>query len=98
MRLKDINKMLNTNYLTFKSFEDKVNWYTISKYQKLSEDFIEKYQDKVDWDYISKFQKLSEDFIEKYQDKVNWYRISSYREAFNVQRCLNVQSCFDPRY
>jgi hypothetical protein len=53
-----------------------VNWYCISKEQKLSEDFIKKNQDKVEWDYISENQKLSEDFIKKNQDKVDWDYIS----------------------
>ena len=59
---------------------DKVNWTNISRYQKLSEDFIEKFQDKVYWPYISEYQKLSEDFIEKFQDKVDWSYISKYQK------------------
>jgi len=58
----------------------KADWEEISKYQKLSEAFIEKYADKVDWTLISKYQKLSEPFIEKYADKVDWGEISEYQE------------------
>ena len=57
-------------------FQEKVYWYRISKYQKLSKDFIREFQKKVDWDYISMYQKLSEGFIREFQDKVQWYRIS----------------------
>lgn len=60
-------------------------WYTISKYQILSESFIEKHKDNVDWNVICIYQSLSEPFIEKFQDKVNWYTISEYQklsEAF----------------
>ena len=55
-----------------------VDWFYISKHQKLSEEFIEKYIDKVNWDCISINQKLSEEFIEKYIDKVNWHYISQF--------------------
>ena len=34
----------------------------ISRYQKLSENFIREFKDKVNWEYISKYQTLSEDF------------------------------------
>jgi len=46
---------------------EKVNWPNISRYQKLSEEFIEKFQEKVYWEYISEYQKLSEDFIDKHK-------------------------------
>ena len=41
------------------------NWKEISKFQKLSEDFISEFQDKVSWWFISQYQKLSENFIKK---------------------------------
>jgi len=61
--------------------KDSIDWYTVSKNQKLSEEFIIEFKDKiefkdrVDWFYISRYQKLSEDFIRKFQDKVWWYWI-----------------------
>ena len=51
-------------------------WSGISRYQKLSEAFIEKYSDRVNWDYISAYQKLSENFIEEHVDEVDWHYIS----------------------
>ena len=63
-------------------FQDKVDWFYISYYQKLSESFIEKFQNKVDWNCISSSQKLSEPFIEKFQDKVYW-RYISYRQTLS---------------
>ena len=54
------------NWYCISKHSDKVNWYYISKYQKLSEKFIEKHSDKVDWTYISKYQKFSKKFIEKH--------------------------------
>ena len=57
-----------------------VDWYYISSYQVLSEQFIEKYSDKVNWKQgISRYQRLSESFIEKYKDKVDWVYISIYQ-------------------
>jgi hypothetical protein len=67
-------------YLIFiEKYKDKVDWYYISKYQNLSEDFIEKYKDKLDWNCISRYQNLSEPFIEKYKDKLDWECISAYQ-------------------
>ena len=60
--------------------DENTNWYNISKYQKLSEQFISDNSDKVYWDCISKYQKLSEQLIDKYSDKVNWYNISKYQK------------------
>src|SRR5574344_1767555 len=74
--LEFLNKELNANY---ESLEE-VNWYYISKYQKLSEDFIREFQDKVYWNRISIYQKLSEDFIREFQNKVDWISISIYQK------------------
>ena len=58
---------------------DYVEWDVITRYQKLSEHFIEKYKDEFDWDLICTFQKpMSEEFIMKHSDLVNWDII--YRE------------------
>ena len=55
----------------------KKDWFNISCYQKLSEDFIRKYKYSVNWNLISSRQKLSENFIREFQDNVNWLAISS---------------------
>ena len=53
-------------------FQDKVNWFYISRYQKLSEPFIEKFQEKIgNW-----FQKP---FIEKHKNQ----KVS---EPFNIEK------------
>ena len=57
-----------------------IDWYHISKYQKLTESFIEKYKDKLDWYNISVYQELTESFIDKYADKVYWFIIISYHK------------------
>ena len=59
---------------------DKVNWYYISVFQKLSESFIEKHANKVRWGHISRHQKLSEPFIKKHVDEVDWGWISRYQK------------------
>ena len=59
---------------------NQIDWFNISRYQKLSEEFIEKFQEKVYWNCISQYQKLSEKFIDKFQEKVYWYYISEYQK------------------
>ena len=48
-----------------------VEWYYISKYQALSEEFLIEFSDKVDWYNISGYQKLSKKFIRENFDKLN---------------------------
>ena len=62
------------------------DWECISKYQKLSEEFITKFQEHVDWYWISAYQTLSEEFITKFQDKVDWYLISRYQTISNSDK------------
>lgn len=60
-----IEELINLNYK-----EDFVDWYYISRYQTLSENFIRKYKDKVNWKYILLNQKLSEEFKNEFKDKI----------------------------
>ena len=69
-----VNELLNTNYV---GRITKYDWNWISRYNTLSEEFIEEFADKVNWYCISVHQKLSESFIRKHADKVNWSAISS---------------------
>ena len=70
---KEIEELIKTLGLncSIKEFENKINWYQISQYQNLSEDFIREFKNKVDWDYVSQSQNLSEDFIGEFENKVN---------------------------
>jgi len=61
-------------------FKNKVDWYYISQFQTLSEEFIREFQDKVEWYDISWCQKLSEEFIKEFQDKVEWSTISGWQK------------------
>jgi len=71
-------KKLSEDFI--REFEDKVNWYRISKYQVLSESFIREFEDRVNWKEISEYQVLSESFIREFEDRVNWERISKYQK------------------
>ena len=68
--LKKANAMLGTNYR---------DWTSLSRHNRLTEDFIREFKDKVDWDVISVYQHLSEDFIREFKDKVYWAGISEYQ-------------------
>ena len=57
-------------------FTNKMGWFSISKHQHLSEDFIREFKDKVNWNCISTYQHLSEDFIREFKDRVSWLAIS----------------------
>ena len=88
-----INKTINKIKDLKLNSDQKVDWYDISRCQKLSEAFIERHSDKVDWCSISWHQKLSEAFIEKHCDKVDWGHISwgqKLSEAFIDKHCDNV--------
>ena len=50
-----------------------IDWYCISIYQTLSEDFMREFKDNVHWAGISIYQKLSESFMREFRDKLDWY-------------------------
>ncbi|HNW65784.1 MAG TPA: hypothetical protein PKO10_01065 [Aliarcobacter cryaerophilus] len=62
----------------------KIKWDCISKYQKLSEEFIREFADKVDWYNVSAYQKLSESFIREFANKVYWRDIS-YKQKLSEE-------------
>lgn len=63
-----------------REFQNKVNWWDISRFQYMSEDFISNYRNYIDWNNICTYQKLSESFIRKFYDKVNWNYICKYQK------------------
>jgi hypothetical protein len=77
--VKELINKLNLN-CTIDEFENKVDWYWISYYQKLSEEFIREFENKVDWNCISRSQNLSEEFIREFKNEVNWGNISTYQK------------------
>ena len=77
------------------------NWYLISKFNLLSEEFIRGNSDKVYWEHISQYQKLSEEFIKENSDKVDWNNISKYQKLsekfirdFSTRVVWDVVSCY----
>jgi len=65
--MKDVNLVYDENNEVIDIIDiNKVDWYYISEYQKLSETFIEKHFKDLDKSRISSNQKLSETFIEKH--------------------------------
>jgi len=57
-----------------KRHADKINWYNVSAYQDLSEDFIMEFFDNFDdkdWFNIFKFQHLSENFLLEFKKRFN---------------------------
>lgn len=55
-------------------------WYSVSRNQKLSEDFIRDYSEKLNWEYITSSQELSEDFVIEFSDKIYWYDYSANKK------------------
>merc|ERR1711991_1127891 len=69
-------------------YKDKLDWHDISKYQKLSKNFIRKFKDKVYWQAISQFQEMDEDFIREFKDRVYWYRIFHFQKIIFSKKFL----------
>ena len=78
-QLEYINTTCNTNYKSM----DEVDWFDISFYSELPEEFIREYQNEVNWLYICIYQKLSEDFIREFADYVDWEEISVHQQLRN---------------
>ena len=57
-----------------------VNWYNISEFQKLSEEFIEKHINELELTFLCTNQKLSEEFIRKYVKKNDLNLIFKYQK------------------
>jgi hypothetical protein len=60
-------KELIENIKSFNEFD----WFSVSRFQNLSEKIIEDYSDELWWDCISEYQCLSEEFIRKNINKID---------------------------
>lgn len=91
--IREKSKYLNWNVLITRSkcdlsvIEEHINELdaaTISKFQKLTPEFIEmcteKYPDKLDWYYLCEFQELPEWLMRKNINMLNWGQVSWYQE------------------
>ena len=76
---------------------NKWDWFFISGYQNLSEDFIRLFKDKVGWNEIVRKQKLSEDFLEENADKVHWALVARHQ---NISKdfLLNIKEEYQKHY
>jgi hypothetical protein len=64
--------------------EHKLDWYSISSSQTLSESFIVKYQSYVEWGRITMCQKLSPEFVEQRQIRIPDYSWSNKDNDFKI--------------
>lgn len=53
-----------------------IDWRSVSRYQKLSENKIDMFASYVHWPYISIYQKFSQSFVEKYMYMLSWSNVS----------------------
>lgn len=58
-------------------YADSVDWWQISKHQKLSEAFIVKFANQLNWNLISLSQDLTDDVLKKYTHKLDTAIISN---------------------
>lgn len=52
----------------------------VSRWQKLSEEFMRRHADRLDWSTLSIYQKFSTDFIRENYDKVFWVAMAENQE------------------
>lgn len=63
-----------------RKFADKLDWYTTSIHQKLSESFIRDFESKLNWGAMSQTQVLTEDLIRKHIKQVDFGDLSRHQE------------------
>ncbi len=56
------------------------NWWLISQYEELAEEFIARWAHKVDWNQICVHQRLSGEFMNHWHNKLGWALISRYQQ------------------
>ena len=99
MTIKEINKLLGSNYKTKKEFKKELKnrffWNFINVYKKLSEEFISEFQNEVNWYWINKTQKLSQEFKKEFEDKLkDVKRIVHYVQKLEEKDITNVNVLF----
>nr|QQV29366.1 hypothetical protein K-LCC10_0111 [Kaumoebavirus] len=62
-----------------REYQDYVNWYYLSSYQKLSEGFIREFHDLVNWQSLSRAKIMSENLIRDFQERLDWYWVSLFQ-------------------
>jgi len=75
-----VSKNQRLTIATIRKYLNKFSFESLSKFQKLPEDFIEEFQNELDWYWVSERQTLSESCIRKFIDKVDMLKISIYQK------------------
>lgn len=89
----------NLDYFLWLNKKDKglCIWKTLSYFQHLSDDFIQKYKNKLDWGLMSASQPFSENIMLKYMDKIDWEETVQNKEliiTYPVERELKHRDIF----
>lgn len=76
----EISKISGLPYDFILKYEDKLDWNSLIKSTKFTEDILEKNIHKIDPAIISKYQDLSPEFIDKYCDRLDWHYICEFQK------------------
>jgi len=82
---KEIEKLiedynLNCSVEEFKKKVSKFIWGDISKFKKVSEDFMEEFQNEMEWMCISRFQWITRKFIKKFKNRLDMEYLDNYHD------------------
>ena len=62
-------------------FKEKIDWFSFSLNENITEEIIQKFTDYVEWEEVSKRQNLTNLFVTENKDKVHWNRYFVYQKA-----------------
>ena len=99
--MKNVNLVYDENNEVINIINiNKVDWSHISRFQKLSESFMDKHFEDLDKYYISVYQKLSNEFITKHNltiDEDNWlYKDKQFK--LNYLKSIGTYEIIDNDY
>lgn len=78
----------------FKEKFDEHDWYCISHYPKLSEDFIRENKDRVCWSAILENQTLPEEMIIEFKDKMDPYELLHHQKQLSEEFKIEIRNEF----
>lgn len=65
------NKSGKERYIQSNNIKDRINWRSICKYQRLTEEFMRKFSKSLVWQEVKLNQQLSKQFKEDFKDKLS---------------------------
>lgn len=74
------HQALSESFIEKYAGNNPLNWENISRYQKISDEFIDRHADDVDWTYISEYQTLSEETMRSHIEDIDWAYASGSQE------------------